>query len=518
MKENRRVVPGDRVVVAGAGGGVGRHVVRALVDAGCEVVGIDRRKFDEIPALDTLLRVDELEWIVADISTDDLDELCEGAAAVVNAAAEVGLSESYEELAPTNVIGLGRLWDAACKAGCEHLIHVSAGALYRPGRGLRTEDDELAPENDYEQSKADAEAVLPPVAKSTHWTILRPAHVYGPHCTSMASGLVTLPPILRNFARYQPAFTGGTRTNWCHVEDVAAATLALLGKPAAYERVFNVADDTPLGFGEVMTSVTEAYGLEIGPFIPFPSPTVLVAFSPVVDRDYVTGVIRTVLRQLWNRIADRYQLDTPLRPRIDRNALFYVAEDTVLDNSALKALGWTPKWSSFTEGIVETVKWYQKVGWVPQYDAAPLEVHDSSRGFGFKQEITGAWIHPKTGQRNPMTLSLEVEFQRVQTTLPGIVNGMIWAEELADAAALEGTIELAIVGRQLSYEFGFRSTDGEVHRGEISARFNPLKPLSSMSDLTGTLSNSLGETVGELDLSLELAEQLVPMLLSFRLS
>jgi hypothetical protein len=225
-----------------------------------------------------------------------------------------------------------------------------------------------------------------------------------------------------------------------------------------------------------------------------------------------------VLRQLWSRIAERNELDTPLRPRIDRNALFYVAEDTVLDNSALKALGWSPKWSSFTEGIVETVAWYQRAGWVPTYESVPRDtIDENARGFGFKQEIRGAWVHPGTGERRTMLLSLEVDFQRVQTTIPGVINGMVWAEDLVEAGAVEGTIELAIVGRRLSYEFGFVGSDGDNYRGAIEARFNPLKPLSSMSDLTGKMTNSVGEVVGELDLSLELDEQLVPMLLSFRL-
>ncbi len=518
--KSRDIRPGDTVLVTGAAGGVGRHVVRALLDAGCEVRAVDERPAD-YRTLGEVFDVDELEWISTDLVDTNLDELVRDCEAVIHAAAFVGLSESYEELAPFNVELVEDLYRAARDAGVKHFVHFSAGTIYRPGRGLRGEGDAIDPSTDYEQTKVHSEERLQAAADlETHWTILRPAHVYGPHCESMAAGLVTLPPILRNFTPLLPGFSGGTRSSWIHVEDVAAATMAVLGNPEAYERAFNVADDTPLGFGEALTAMTEAYGLSIGPFLPFPSPTLLMTFSPVVDREYTASTIRTVLRQLWKRIAARHELDTPLRPKVDRSVLFYVAEDTVLDNSALRALGWAPKFDSLTEGITETIQWYQEHGWVPRYDTqAQLRLKDErdGTGFAFSQIVNGTWTTTE-GEERHVALELEVEFPRVgRADLSGRINGEASFEGLAEDAELEGTIELAIFGaNKIRYEFGFQTARGAC-RCDVAASFSPLRPISSLQRVEGNLRNAHGENLGAVVLNLDLAERAVSLLTSFRL-
>jgi nucleoside-diphosphate-sugar epimerase len=516
----REVGPSDRVLVTGAAGGVGRHIVRALLDAGCEVRCVDRRAPD-YRTLPELVDAGEVEWITGDLLELDLDELTADCRAVVHTAAYVGLSETYEELAPSNVELTQRLWEAAQRAGARHFIHFSAGTVYEPGRGLRSEDAPIGAATDYVRTKIASEAIFRNAEEpDTDWTILRPAYIYGPHCESMGAGLVTLPPIIRNFTPYLPGFGGGTRSSWVHVEDVAAAAMVILGNPVAYERTFNVSDGTPIGVGEALTAMTEAYGLNIGPVLPFPSPTVLMMFSPVVDREYVASTVRTVLRQLWRRIAARHGLDTPLRPKVDRSVIFYVAEDTVLDSSSLRELGWEPKHASFTEGIGDTIRWYQEHGWTPRFDTeAQVRLRDESEGFGFAfdQMLAGRWVGPD-GDEHEVVLQLEVEFPRVsRADLSGRINGTATFEGLVEEADLAGTIELKIfTARRIAYEFGFEAPGG-AHRCYIQSSFSALRPISSLSQLEGELNDQLGEHVGGVELNLDLPEQAVPILTSFRL-
>ena len=516
VTSERMIQPGDCVLVTGAAGGVGQHVVRALLDGGCIVRAVDQRGGEDLP-LEWGAERTHVEWVQCDLRHAPLDALMEGVRAVIHTAALVGLSESYEEHHPTNVELVARLYQAAGRVGVEQFIHFGAGSVYRPGKGLRVESDEIEPSNDYERTKVESEAILRSQEEGPAWTILRPASIYGPACESMSAGLVTLPPLLRSFIKYVPAFTGGIRGSWCHVEDVASAAMVVLGNPRAYGQVFNVADDTPLGLGEVMTSITQAYGLEIGPLVPFPSPPVLFAFSPLVDRDQVAFVLRQVLRQLWGRLKTKHFLNTPLRPKVDRRALFYAAADTVLDSSALKGLGWGPRWPDFQEGIVDTIQWYQEQRWVPRFDTE-AQVRVAGRrqlGFSFSQTLTGDWTD-EDGSRHPMQLTMEVEFPRLgRVDLSGRFQGRAWLTGLAVDAELRGTIRLGLSRRCVRYEFGV-DTDEGGYRGTLRAHLDPRRPIESLSWLQGELFDDRGHRCGSLGLGLDVAEDLVPLLLSVR--
>jgi dTDP-glucose 4,6-dehydratase len=516
VSSKREIVPGDCVLVTGAAGGVGSHVVKALIDAGCEVKAVDLRPMTHA-GLDEEIDEDSVEWIEADLTKTDLRALVKGCDAVIHAAALVGLSEKYDDMVEVNVDLVHELLEASEAEGVRHFIHFSTGAIYRPGRGLLGEEAAIEPSSDYAETKLDAEAAFTSDLK-LNWTILRPALLYGPRCESMSAGLFTLPPILRNFMPLMPGFTGGARSNWCHADDAASAALFVLGNPKAYSRVFNVADDTPMGSGEVITAITEAYGLPIGPLVPFPNSTVLLAFSPVMDRDYLERTLRTVLRQIWKRVVSRHELETPLRPKVDRGALFYVAEDTVLDAGALKELGWDPAWPSFRDGVVDTLRWYQDQGWAPKFDAEQRDREDTSFGFAVSQTLSGKWVLPATGESRPAQVSLEAEFPNiVKADFHGRINGMAWIEGLAQNVAIEGTAKVEIFsGRNLTYEFAFVSDEGVAHRCRVEATFNPFRVFSSMSNLNGTMVNAQGEKVGNVEFSLGFADQLVPMLMSFR--
>lgn len=490
----------------------------ALLDAGCEVRCVDAADVDH-DILAELFDLDEVEWLQADLVDANLDTLVAGCTAVIHCAALVGLSESYDELAPTNVDLVEDLLHAANAAGVEHVVHISAGSVYSAARGLLAEDAAVEPTNDYERTKLDAEAIFHNFDGDTAWTVLRPGHVYGPHCQAMSAGLVTLPAILANFTPILPAFTGGTRSSWVHVEDVAAAAMVVLGNERAYGRTFNVADDTPIGFGEALTAMTEAYGLTIGPLVPFPSPSFLMTFSPVVDRHYTASTLRSVLRQIWKRITVKHALQTPLRPKVDRSVVFYVAEDTVLDNGALTELGWQPKVPAFVDGIGDTIGWYQDHAWVPRFDAqtrTKLRDEDDNVGLAFEQIISGDWTDD--GVSDGVHLELEVELPRVvRGDLSGRINGVATFDELVEDAPIEGTINIAIFSsKRLTYEFGFETPNG-AHRCEVASDFSPLQPLSSLGRLSGQLTNAQGDIVGKVELRLELAERIVGMLTSFRL-
>jgi nucleoside-diphosphate-sugar epimerase len=521
------LAPGTTVLVTGAAGGVGRHVVRMALDAGLRVRAVDRVSATEVELHGLFDPHEDVDWRYSELSAANLDAIVDGCSAIVHTAALVSLSESYPELAGVNVELVRDLYEAAERCGVEHFVHFSCGAIYRAQSGLRSEADPLEASNAFEQTKIDSESVFPDsleADESTHWTILRPALVYGPHCSKMGAAIATLPPIVRGFMPYLPGITGGQRTNWCYVEDAASAVSTVLGNDRAYERTFNVADDTPLGFGEVVTSITEAYGLEVGPLVPFPNTALWTALSPLIDRDWVFDLARQVLRGLWNRLQHQQELQSPLRPRVDRNALFYVEKDNILGADALKELGWRAKYTDFRMGIIETVRWYQEHDWAPRFDTETrvrLKDQKQNVGFGFRELLEGRWHNEKTGQTGRARLTLDAEFPnvgRLALDLEGNIDGTLTLEGLVEHADVRGTIRIRLLSEDgIHYEMGFDDADGRPHRVALTRRVNPLHPLDSLTEVDGHVISSSGESVGEIAFEFEPRTQLVPLIASVRI-
>ena len=511
------------VLVTGAGGGVGRHVVRQALDAGLRVRAVDRVPATEVELHGLFDPHEDVDWRFAELSAANLDALVDGCSAIVHTAAFVSLSESYHGLAGVNVELVRELYAAAERNDVEHFVHFSCGAIYRPQPGLRAEDDELAASNAFEQTKIDSEKVFPEEPASTRWSILRPALIYGPHCAKMGASIATLPPLVRGFMPYLPGITGGPRTNWCYVEDAAAAALTVLGNDDAFERVFNAADDTPLGFGEVVTSITEAYGLEVGPLVPFPNTALWTALSPLIDRDWVFDLSRKLLRGLWSRLQHQQGLHSPLRPRVDRNALFYVEKDNILGADALKGLGWTAIYDDFREGIVETVRWYQEHGWAPRFDTETrvrLKDEKQNVGFGFRELLEGYW-RDAGGQKHEARLMLRAEFPnvgRLARDLEGNIDGTLTLDGLVDHVDIRGTIRVRLLSEDgIHYEMGFDDADGTPFRMALSREIDVLHPVVSWTDIGGRITGHDGEHVGHVELNFDMGSQLVPTVASVRI-
>jgi nucleoside-diphosphate-sugar epimerase len=244
--------------------------------------------------------------------------------------------------APTTGADVEALLDAPAATG--HVLFVSTGRVYDHARPIPFDED--TPRTlywgEYARHKIAGEDVL--LARHRERglpvTIVRPTHVYGPLNTRNNETF-----FFDRLARGRPVLVpgdGGWLRQFGHVEDLADAMAAMLGRPAAFGRAYNVTGEesvTQVGFVEVIADVMgRPLTLVPAPAKPGDRP---VAFGQNLVYDchavYTTTRVRAELglRPRYTLAAGLAQtLDWYRREGLDRRELDFSAEDT-----RLRALG-----------------------------------------------------------------------------------------------------------------------------------------------------------------------------------
>jgi UDP-glucuronate 4-epimerase len=181
--------PSRAIVVTGAAGFIGSHLVDRLLADGHAVVGIDcfhgyyAREVKE-RNLAGARAVPTFTFVEADLRSADLAPLLDGVGTIFHLAAMGGLVRSwtwFEEYLTCNVLATQRLLEAVRAASVTHLIHVSTSSVYgRDSSGDETRP--LAPDSPYGVTKLAAENLVLAYARNFRLpvTVLRYFSIYGP--------------------------------------------------------------------------------------------------------------------------------------------------------------------------------------------------------------------------------------------------------------------------------------------------------------------------------------------------
>ncbi len=312
-----------RVLVVGGTEFISLHLVRALGRHGHEVVALNRGR-----------RPDRLPPEVRPIVCDRRDH-----AAVRRALAGERVDALVDvTYAPTTGEDVEALL-AALEGRLGHALFVSTGRVYDHARPIPYDED--TPRSlywgEYARHKIAGEDVL------FRWhrerglpvTIVRPTHVYGPlntrnNETFFFDRLVRGRPIL------VPGH-GGWLRQFGHVEDLAEALAALLGRREAFGQAYNVTGEecvTQVGFVEVIADVLKRRA-ELVP-CPTPPGAAPVPFGQNLAYDchavYTTTKIRALgIRPAYTLSAGLAQtFEWYLREGLDRRDVDFSAEDALL--------------------------------------------------------------------------------------------------------------------------------------------------------------------------------------------
>ncbi len=312
-----------RYLVTGGAGFIGSNFIRRLLAAqeDISVVNLDKLTYagnlENLSGVDTDARYQFVRGDIADIKTV---EKCfqRGVDAVVHFAAETHVDRSIVnagDFIDTDVKGTYYLLEAARRFGVKKFVQISTDEVYGSvAKGSSREDAPLLPRNPYSASKAAADRLA-----YSFWAtyrlpviITRCSNNYGPYQHPEK----IIPLFITNAMENKPLPLYGDGRNvrdWIHVHDHCDAVLFLLSEGKDGE-VYNIS-------GKSLKENIE-----------------------------ITRKILSVLSKPNNLI--RWVQD---RPGHDRRYS--------IDARKLQALGFKPK-IRFTEGIEQTVHWYQKnAGW-----------------------------------------------------------------------------------------------------------------------------------------------------------
>jgi nucleoside-diphosphate-sugar epimerase len=324
------------VLVTGASGLVGSHVVEALAARGEPVRALVR------PASGAVVARLGAEPVVGDVTDPAAwQAAARGVRAIVHAAALVQQPASWERYLAVNVDAT-RLAVAAARAAGARLVYISSVAVYGgsaayPATPERREEDDafqpIATPDFYARTKRMAEDAVREAAtrREVDAAALRPTVIYGERDRQFT------PRVMRAMRLwFVPQIGPGTNRLSCvYAGNVAAATVAALDAPRLGGegeggfRAYNVTSDGPpaLSQREFFAAFAAALGRRYRP-MPIPAPLAGLAIGLFTAR------------------------------RLARAAVAFLSgENPYSDERIRRELGWRPP-TPAPEAIRRTVAWF----------------------------------------------------------------------------------------------------------------------------------------------------------------
>lgn len=277
-----------RVLVTGATGFVGGHVVETLCAGGYTVRALVRHRVD-VPWLTSA------EQVEGDITNDArLGSAMQDCDAVVHCAAASGYGVAPDAWQLVNVRGTEHVVEACRAVGVRRLVHLSTILVHELRSGVLIDENTpyaAQPPAGYVASKIAADEFVRAAARDLSVVVLRPGVVYGPRDNA------ALPRILALLSSGRFWFVGGGRYP-CHlvyVENLVDAVVASI-ECATAAGPYLVMDDPAVQVREFIWAIAD--GLDL----PRPTRSVPVSIAKAVDasRTWLPAPLR------WHPLIRRF--------------------------------------------------------------------------------------------------------------------------------------------------------------------------------------------------------------------
>jgi len=313
-----------RVLITGASGFLGSHVVEFLHEEGLEIVAMARRTSDLSSIEDCIDEVRygdlmDLGSIVA--ASKDID-------ATIHCAGVVKMVTPYKELRGTNVEGTRKVVKACAMNGVGRVIYASSLGVH----GMRP--DGKRPKEKYCRSKAEAErAFFEECSKEDVGGVaLRPGVIYGPRDFTASYPMFKMVESGKTFL----IGDGDTRFPLIYIDDLVEVFKTCLDSSSAVGRAFDLTGEEVTS-REVFQTISRSLEVDFDP--------TSISFRKAMIAARV-GEMRSFL--------SGYKSGTTLSRFVVQ---LYGTDHHIITDRAREMLGFEPK-IGLDEGIRRTAQWY----------------------------------------------------------------------------------------------------------------------------------------------------------------
>jgi dTDP-glucose 4,6-dehydratase len=262
---------GRKVLVTGAGGFIGSHLVERLLDLEAEVAAFihynaagSRGLLDQLGLQDQ----DRVRVVPGDLrEADCLEEAMHGQQTVFHLAAIIAIPYSYlrpEQVLENNLRSTLNILQAARRFGIERLVHTSSSEVY--GTAQRAPIDESHPleaQSPYAASKIACDKLV----QSFHLSYgvpavtLRPFNTYGPRQSARA----IVPTIITQALTRKKVFLGAMHPtrDLNYVSDTVEGFLRIAQTPGIEGRTYHIGSGSEISIGDLADRIVRLIGGEV---------------------------------------------------------------------------------------------------------------------------------------------------------------------------------------------------------------------------------------------------------------
>lgn len=324
------------ILITGADGFIGSHLVEALVRQGYKVRAfVLYNSFGSWGWLDQCapdIR-DEFEVFAGDIrDPHGVKEAMKGCEAVLHLAALIAIPYSYhspDTYVDTNVKGTLNVLQAARELGVKKMVHTSTSEVYGTARFVPiTEEHPLQGQSPYSATKIAADQLAYSFYASFGLPVViaRPFNTYGPRQSARA----VIPTIITQIANGQRQIKLGAVSptrDFNYVADTVAGFIAALKSDRCIGEVINLGSNFEIAIGDTAHAIAEAMGTSI----------------EIITDEQRLRPEKSEVERLW-------------------------ASNT----KARELLGWQPQYGGregFMRGLTETIAWFREPSHLSAYKA-----------------------------------------------------------------------------------------------------------------------------------------------------